>query len=1097
MDHALKRTTMWRRGLALVVAFVVAAAIGITTVPDAAPASAAELSVARAAAPVARDARAITGADFIPGNIISDELFYDRDAMTTAQIQAFLNSKIGTCSNGKCLNVLKVAVPTVALTASYSDSTGALKCSAMSGGTISAAELIYRAQVACGISAKVILVTLQKEQGLTTKSAPSDTALKYAMGMACPDTAACASYAAGFANQIYYGTRQLITYKVSRFSKQPGVNTIGYHPNAACGATTFNIQNYATAALYAYTPYRPNAAALANLSGTGDSCSSYGNRNFWVYYTNWFGSTHSTTPSLVAAPGLGEPAAYLLTTDYVGDMWIYPAKTDGTAGYTARVKVGSGWSAMSAIISVGDFNGDKTSDVVARDGAGLVWLYPRDGQGGWLPRKIITSGWNKYDTIFPAGDFSGDGLPDIFARDTTGVLWLFTGNGAGGLTTSIRVGGGWGIYRPYAGGDFTGDGLADLFAVDSAGKLWVYPGNGKGGGTARVQIAGTWGGFTSISGGVDLNKDGKVDIVARDGATGSLVFYPGAGSNTLAPSVSLGAGWDQFSTISPSAVVDQAGLPVATVEPASTALDDFTGDGKADILAQDAAGSLWVYPGTDTGSFGARQKLSGTWRGYTSLFGVGDFTGDGRPDLMGRDASGAVYLFPTTSTGWGTRARIATGWQSFTAVYPVGDFSGDGLPDVMIRDASGVLWLYPGNGTSGFKSSIKVGGGWGIYRPFSAGDFDGDGKADLFAIDSAGKLWLYPGNGAGGGSPRIQVPGTWTSTTTLIGGLDLNADGKVDLLGRDSAGVLTFYPGDGAAGYTTPVALGGGWGAFTAITSPTVIGEAGLPVTTVQPVSTAPDDLTGDGKADLLARDATGALWVYPGTDAGALGPRARLAGTWKGYTTLFGAGDVNRDGRPDLIGRDTAGVVWLIPTTASGWGTRVTMASGWAGFTAVFPAGDFTADGNPDVFARDAAGALWLYPGNGSTGFKAPIRMGGGWTPYRPAGSGDVNGDGRQDILAIDSAGLLWAYLGNASRNGWETRVQVAGAWGTYTELIGGVDLTGDGKPDIVARDAAGALKLFAGNGAGVYAAGTTLAADWRSLLGTSGVSVLGPAAG
>ena len=46
-----------------------------------------------------------------------------------------------------------------------------------------------------------------------------------------------------------------------------------------CGTSSVYIQNQATAGLYNYTPYQPNAAALANLYGTGDSCSAYGNRN--------------------------------------------------------------------------------------------------------------------------------------------------------------------------------------------------------------------------------------------------------------------------------------------------------------------------------------------------------------------------------------------------------------------------------------------------------------------------------------------------------------------------------------------------------------------------------------------------------------------------------------------------------------------------------------------------------------------------------------------------------------------------------------------------------------------------------------------------
>ena len=51
------------------------------------------------------------------------------------------------------------------------------------------------------------------------------------------------------------------------------------------------IQNQATANLYYYTPYQPNAAALRAGYGEGDGCSAYGNRNFYQYFTDWFGAT--------------------------------------------------------------------------------------------------------------------------------------------------------------------------------------------------------------------------------------------------------------------------------------------------------------------------------------------------------------------------------------------------------------------------------------------------------------------------------------------------------------------------------------------------------------------------------------------------------------------------------------------------------------------------------------------------------------------------------------------------------------------------------------------------------------------------------------
>ncbi|WP_299087421.1 S-layer homology domain-containing protein [uncultured Microbacterium sp.] len=263
-------------------------------------------------------AAAVVG--FNAENIISDALFYDNAAMTAAEIQAFLNSKIGTCKNGKCLNVLNAGISSRGEV--RSQSTGNLICSAIQGGTMKVSELIYRVQVACGISAKVILATLQKEQGLTTSTAPSDWNLKAAMGASCPDTAPCDPSFAGVGPQILKGAQQLKTYKAANFAKQPGRNYVAYSPNASCGGTTLNIQNYATAALYNYTPYQPNAAALAAGYGLGNSCSAYGNRNFYNYYTQWFGSTQRPATDTVFADvsSVGGSVAY---SEFASDItWL-------------------------------------------------------------------------------------------------------------------------------------------------------------------------------------------------------------------------------------------------------------------------------------------------------------------------------------------------------------------------------------------------------------------------------------------------------------------------------------------------------------------------------------------------------------------------------------------------------------------------------------------------------------------------------------------------------------------------------------------------------------------------------------------------------
>jgi hypothetical protein len=279
-------------------------AVADPTVPATVTDAVAEAVAAPAAAVDAGIVKAADLSKFDPGNIISDAVFYDGAAMSSAQIQAFLDQKIGSCQNGLCLNVLNTTVSS--RDAKYSGSTGALICSAFQGGTMRVSELIYRLQVACGISAKVILVTLQKEQGLTTSRAPSDWNLSAAMGQACPDTAPCDPAFKGVGPQLVGGVTQIKTYKAAKFGKQPGNNYIQWSPNAGCGGTNVYIQNWATASLYTYTPYQPNAAALRAGYGLGDGCSSYGNRNFYQYYVDWFGSTQGETLQILQVAGTSE-----------------------------------------------------------------------------------------------------------------------------------------------------------------------------------------------------------------------------------------------------------------------------------------------------------------------------------------------------------------------------------------------------------------------------------------------------------------------------------------------------------------------------------------------------------------------------------------------------------------------------------------------------------------------------------------------------------------------------------------------------------------------------------------------------------------------
>lgn len=409
--------------------------------------------VAAEAAPDAADARtALTAnaSDFDPGLIISDDLFYDSGAMTASQIQAFLDSKIGACLNGNCLNVATIAYPGRAR--EVSSSTGNLICEAIPAGNIRASELIYRAQVACGISAKVILVTLQKEQSLVTKNAPSDTALRWAMGMACPDTAPCDTAFAGLGTQIVSGTRQLKAYKASAFARQPGTHYIQWHPDASCGGTNVRIQNYGTAALYNYTPYQPNAAALANLYLRGDDCSSYGNRNFWAFYNDWFGSSvhHDPLRSIEDRYAETGGASGPLGASVGALPNCNSASTSCTRTFEhGRItwKRGQGVFVVSGVL--GDYvlahptltgapAGDQQA-VTDPNGNGLAqkfdrgWLHSSSAGTFWSPSNVMTAyseaGWLRGSLGWPVSEVACGGPADRC------IQWF-----AGGAITGLATG---------------------------------------------------------------------------------------------------------------------------------------------------------------------------------------------------------------------------------------------------------------------------------------------------------------------------------------------------------------------------------------------------------------------------------------------------------------------------------------------------------------------------------------------------------------------------------------------------------------------------------------------------------------------------------
>ncbi|MFD0277500.1 FG-GAP-like repeat-containing protein [Kitasatospora sp. NPDC127111] len=237
-----------------------------------------------------------------------------------------------------------------------------------------------------------------------------------------------------------------------------------------------------------------------------------------------------------------------------------------------------------------------------------------------------------------------------------------------------------------------------------------------------------------------------------------------------------------------------------------TAAADFTGDGKADIVARDVNGRLYLWKHNADAGFAWPLTLTDGWN-YTETVAA-DFDGDHKADLIARDADGNLFIWTGGGDGTFSRARKLTDGWNYTQT-TAGDVNGDHKVDLLAKDAANNLFIWAGNGDGTFSRPYKLTDGWN-YTQTTAADVNGDGQADLLARDAAGNLlrWNHNPNGTFDGA--VKLTDGWNNSQTTAA--DVNGDGKADLLARDdSNGNLLLWTGDGGNGFSRPSVVTGGW----------------------------------------------------------------------------------------------------------------------------------------------------------------------------------------------------------------------------------------------------------------------------------------------
>ncbi|MBQ8985528.1 RICIN domain-containing protein [Candidatus Saccharibacteria bacterium] len=340
-------------------------------------------------------------AEFKPGYIISDFQITDYNSMSEADIQHWLNT-MNSCPNTAynpglvghqwhyeyghyiCLSQERFGDRDGEIGFQYKET---------------AAHIIWQAAQDYKINPKVLLVLLQKETGLITDPIPNDWDYRRATGYGCPDTAACSEKYYGFKNQVRNAAYLFRIVMDGNSSFYPiGNNNVRFSPNPACGSSVVYIENLATSALYRYTPYQPNAGALAAGYGTAP-CGAYGNRNFFLYYQDWFGGI---TDGVLKIP----ETSYVVDGEYVLVSALREnAVIDVTWGSTA--------------------NGANVQLYTSNNTGAQRWKIESDGEGSY---SIINAASGKALDVVGGGIWNGTNVQIYHHNDSCAQKWKIVRN---------------------------------------------------------------------------------------------------------------------------------------------------------------------------------------------------------------------------------------------------------------------------------------------------------------------------------------------------------------------------------------------------------------------------------------------------------------------------------------------------------------------------------------------------------------------------------------------------------------------------------------------------------------------------------------------